>query len=421
MRVKPVHIAVSVLIALTGFMAFAVLRTRTPSAAPSDPAFIEEVRQRQAQVDITAGTGSVMPPDASGVEGPNISVAHTQVTFDNVPNNALSTYPFAITNTGALPLTIYAVKASCECTKGIIPEGGLTIAPGATANMDIQINPYRIPGFDATRYLTLASNDPDTPSLQIDVTTNLVPEYSTDPREVDFGIIDKGSNQQAKIIVRQVQEERLVLEGVDGTAGKEPGPFTSDMTFSYVERPEAEWATPGKAEYEITATLSPDAASGTFTYSMYLKTNIKRLPFYPVYVRAIIEPPYELSPRMPESLAIAGNGTKPGALMVRAKGPVTIENLQFDPAKLTASVRPGDTPDTAYIDANVMPGQVDGQLTEPLRFDVVYDGKTYKEAIFARAFIPPTNPLGAATPPPAEEAPAGNAAVTLDVDAPVVP
>jgi len=419
MRLKAAHIVVLVIAFIVAFMAYAVFRSQSAQKAElgKDAAFLEEVRARQAQVDVTQGVGSEMPVDAKAGAGPNLEVDHVEVDLGVVPNSEVSFHPYKLRNTGSLTLNIYQVNTSCECTKGIIPGDGLQIAPGEEANMDIAIDPRRIPGFEATRYLTITSNDPDSPSLQVTVTSHVEPEFETEPREVDFGVIDKGAPQEMKVLLRQLQEERLVLEQVNSHADRERSPIDDEIEFTFVERPEAEWKTPGKAEYEITVKLLPSAPSGKAVYAMYLKTNVKRLPWYSTLVRSIIEAPYELSPKSPEFIALPNDGSQPGILTVTGKGPVSIENLLFDASKLNVGVRAGSDPKVAYIDATLAPNQEPGQFKQLIRFEVVHEGVRFNESIFAQAFVPkqPGAPEASA---PAQAAPMpdeSGSAVSLDV------
>jgi hypothetical protein len=417
MRLKAVHIVFAVVALIAVFMVYAVYRSQTSQQASlgKDDAFIEEVRARQSSVDLTQGVGSEMPVDAAATgKGPNLEVAHVEVDLGVVPNNKISKHPFTLKNTGNLTLNVYQVTTSCECTKGIIPPDGLNILPGEEAVMDIAVDPRRIPGFEATRYLTIVSNDPDTPSLQLAVTSHVEPEFAVEPREIDFGVIDKGTVQEATVVVRQLQEERLVIEEVNSHADRERTMLDDEVSFTLSERPEASWKTPGKAEYEVKVTLNPNAPAGTAVYAMYLKTNVKRVHWHSSIVRAVIEAPYTLSPQSPEAIALQGDGAKPGTLTITGQSAITVDNLVFDASKLTATLRTGEDPKVAYIDANLTPNPVPGQFKQLIRFDIVQDGKTYTESIFAQAFIP--KPAGA---PPTEAAPAlpadESSAVSLDM------
>ncbi len=402
MRLKAVHIVFLIIVFIGAFMAYAVFRTQSAPKASlgKDADFIEEVRTRQAAVDVTKGVGSEMPVDAKAGSGPNLEVDHVEIDLGVVPNHEHSYHPFKLRNTGNLTLNIYQVTASCECTKGIIPGDGLQIPPGEEATMDILIEPRRIPGFEATRYLTITSNDPDTPSLQLTVTSHVNPEFEVDPREVDFGVIDKGSVQEAKVIVRQLQEERLVIEEVNSHADRERSLIDDEVSYTFVERPEEDWKTPGKAEYEITAKLNSIAPSGKAVYALYLKTNVKRIPWFSTLVRAVVEAPYTLNPQTPEAVALPNDGKSPGTLTVTGEAPITIENLQFDASKLIAVVRTGDDPKVAFIDATLPHNPEPGQFKQLIRFDIVQNGTRYTESVFAQAYIPKTP--GQPAPPPEE-------------------
>lgn len=389
MKLKVSHIVVLLLAALAAFMAFALWRSQrlTAASGAGEAAFLEEVHQRAAAAGDEGAVGSVLPTAGNTLHAANIEVEHPDVDLGTVPNDALSEHPYTIRNTGDLPLRIMDVKTSCACTQAKF-EKGMEIAPGAEGIIQIVIDPARIPGFSATRYLTIASNDPDTPGLVINVTSHVQPEFEVDPPEIDLGVVDKGQPYTAKVVVRQLQEAPLEIESVGEQPGKEPVPFQDDVQYTLMKLPEAQWRTPGKAEYEITAEVGANAPSGTVAYDMVLKTNVKRLAWYKVRVRGVFEAPYTVTPRWPEVMGLVGDGSEPAAIEVRGKQGIAVQNLRFDAAKVSAAVRNGANSETVYVDVRVAPGAPGGTLTDFVQFDVMQDGVAYAERVKVQAAVP---------------------------------
>jgi hypothetical protein len=390
-KLKASHIVVIVLLALAGFMAFAIWRSQQPPARLSgrgDAAFLEEVRQRQAAVPIDEGAaGSVLPTADNAMHAPHLEVDRREIDLGEVPNTEPSTYSIALRNTGDLPLRIIDVKNSCDCTRGILPSGGIEIPAGGENKLEILVNPFRIPGFDATRTVSILSNDPAQPTLELSITSRVKPEFEVEPHEVDLGVVDKGQPYTTAVIVRQLEDTPLEIFEVNTHGEQEPGPFDGEISYALARRPESEWKSPGKAEYEITATFSPEIPSGTRSAYLFMKTNMPRLPWHFVRVRGVFEAPYTLSPRNPDVLSVPGDGSSAVTVTITGKPGLEVQNVRYDVKKLLATLRPGDTPGVVHLDVLVAPDAAPGQLHDQLLFDVVQDGVTYPERINARAMV----------------------------------
>lgn len=426
MKLRSTHIVVGVLVGIAGFMAYALLRPEpaelqaardaAANRIAQESAFLEQVRAKQEKVDLLdGGVGSVIPPETGSSElSPNISVETTDVDLGVVPNDARSSHPFVIRNTGGMELKIHAVQASCSCTQGVIPPTGLTIAPGGEATMPILIEPSQIPGWEATRLLTIASNDPDTPSLKLNVTSKVNPEVIVEPKEFNFGELRKGEEATMTAIIRQVQAEPFSIETVDASGGKELPQFHQETMFSFAERPKELWQHPDKIEYEVTARLNGEIPSGDYRSLMYIKSNLQRLPWFYLTLTAHVVPPYTLSPKSPEPLPLPNDGVRTAPLTVTSESPVSIENLRFDPTLILAEVEPSENPLAAKLLVKVAPTAPGGPLTTLLQYDVVYEGKVYPERIYARSTVPPRAGADAAAPPPASQPESATSAVSPD-------
>ncbi|MFM1920384.1 MAG: hypothetical protein RLZZ303_2018, partial [Candidatus Hydrogenedentota bacterium] len=327
---------------------------------------------------------------------PNLEVDTVEIDVGVVPNNERSLHPFVIRNTGAMPLKVHNIQASCNCTQAVFPETGKEIPAGGEISVPIAIDPALIAGFEATRFLTIASNDPDTPSLRLSVTCKVEPEIAVEPAELHFGDVPKGAEPEMKLLVRQLQDEPYVIETVNGHGNREPLPYDDDVAYSLTQRREAEWQTPGRAEYELTAKLTPEIPSGEFLAYMHVKSNLKRVPWMPVKITANIVPPYEIVPKSPAPLAIPNDGVRTADIVVTAASPVSMENLTFEAEKVHVEVVDTGTPNEARLSVKVAPGAPVGPLTAPVEFDVRHEGVVYRERIYARTTIAGDKPSAAA-------------------------
>lgn len=414
MRLKPTHVVVISFAAIGGFIAFALTRgVDTPDAAPDplleavgnpanprvekEAAFLAQIRGAQEKVDVLEGVGAVVPQDSGGSGlSPNLEVDTVEIDVGVIPNNERSLHPFVIRNTGAMPLKVHNIQASCNCTQAVFPETGKEIPPGGEISVPIAIDPALIAGFEATRFLTIASNDPDTPSLRLSVTCKVEPEIAIEPAELHFGDVAKGKEPEMKVVIRQLQEEPYLIETVNGHGNREPLPYDDDVAYTLAQRPESEWQTPGKAEYELTAKLTPRVPSGEFIAYMHVKSNLKRVPWMPVKITANVLPPYEIVPKSPVPLAIPNDGVRAADIVVTASAALAIENVSFDAAKVLVELADTGSPNEARLSVKAAPGAPVGPLTAPVEFDVRYEDVPYHERIYARTTIVGEKPAPAA-------------------------
>lgn len=385
MRIRSGHVVVLILLVLGGMLGVVLLygggtqavESNAPARGASAPAF---------------------GADASLV--PQIEVETTEKDMGVVSNTELTRKPFKVRNLGKATLLIREVKTSCACTTAVLTPDGLEIPAGREASFDIQIDPRRIPGFETRKELTISSNDPKNPQVLVGVTSHVDPEFSIEPKELDFGEVEKGSPATIRMVVKQLREEPLEVIELDtfGQVKKDSKEGASLMAharlfeFSMTKRPEASWEKPGKAEYDLTASLAPGTPAGPIAAKfVYLKTNVARMPAMALPVRGTVVAPYTLTPQAPMKLNMKMDpftGTFGTAeATVTAQAPVTLEALDAQGAPLTVTAQPGATPNEVRLAVTVREDAPPGALEAEVKFTVVVDGKRYPESVGVRAFV----------------------------------
>ena len=394
MKLRAGHIALLVVASIGGFVVFAV--SRPQASAPlgevdgvsprtqSDAAFLASVREKQDATPMVEGVGSIRP-GGTAEGGPRIELATTEVDVGVMPNNALGRYTLPVKNSGDLPLLVQQVTTTCECTRGVVPDGGLTIPPGGEGSIELVVDPYRIPGFNATRKLTIKSTDPVNPFLEFNVTSHIDPEVSFDLEAIDFGTVVKGEEKTATVRMRQVREEAVTLERADGRGPYEDIPDRAELVGEVVPVPEAEWTNPGKAEYDIHVRLTDRAPSGKFSGRLYLTTNVERLKLLSLVATAQITAPYMSTPVQGDILAVPNKPDSSAAITVTGEDGIAVGNVQFDPAKYEVTVRTEDEPGAAYIDVKLNTSAPAGPVRDVITYDVTAGGKDYAERADAHA------------------------------------
>ena len=211
-------------------------------------------------------------PPSTGNENlaPQIEAETTHYQLGVIANDKITSGRVMIHNRGKAALLIPKVNTQCGCTKGKMSQE--MIPPGESAPLEVTIDPMRINGFKSTKTLTLYTNDPKHPTLTIQVSAEVEPEFVLEPPMLDFGTITKGepATQNLKVIQKTDQPFELTEAAIVGNE--------SYFEFAHQEIPAAERTDPNKKEYFATVTVLPTAPAGPLRASLRLKTNLKRLP-----------------------------------------------------------------------------------------------------------------------------------------------
>jgi hypothetical protein len=263
MKIKAGHIAFAIILLITGFVIFAFQRTK-PVITNNEPV-------------VTAALASTDTPEAGA---PSIWVESNKIDLGLVPNHEKHYDTMTVENRGEQNLKIIKINTTCPCTQGIIDPDDSVIPPGGSAEIQIQLDPFRMAGFTSTKTLTIVSNDVKNPQLKVDVSAHVNPEYELLPQGVaNFQTVQQGETPKIKYILRQLNEEALEILGIREDPPKKnqkPKPDSGIFLYSYVRLPEDSWKEPGKAEYEITVQVAANAPIGEHNKLFFIRLNLRR-------------------------------------------------------------------------------------------------------------------------------------------------
>jgi len=363
-----------IVLALAGaFVLYAAWQNPAPGTARNEPA-----------------SGSLPPVGADPSLVADIELETPELHVGAIPNSGIFETRFKVYNRGRAPLRLGDVRTTCGCTQGRVPESGRVVAPGGEGAVEVMIDPRRIADFHVRKTLTVFSNDPDEPRVNINVVADIEPEFAVIPEKVAFGTVSKGAVTSQTVLVRQLQQNPLEIAGVMVKGAGAGTGATEDLTVEWRRKPPESWSAPDKAEFEITATVGEQAPPGPYVRFLELKTNIERLPILPIQVTAEVEAPYAFEPAPPQVLAIVVTAAQPGAradVLVTGEAPVEIRDLNVDAAHVVLDAAPGDAPNTAVLTASVSPDAPAGRYEGTVRFAVLTGGKTYQERIGVRVIV----------------------------------
>jgi hypothetical protein len=374
MRIRGVHVAVGIIALLAMFMVIVSQRYGQPVTEDKDIV-----------------VGGVPPVTKGESRHPKLEVETTTFDVGVISNQEPTKRKLRFFNRGNSELKIIDIQTSCACTVGEVSPERALVPPGGESYIDVTVNPFRIPGFSSHKVLTITSNDLSKKSITVDVIAKVDPEFDLIPPEIDFGQIQKGATPETTVIVRQHNDVPLEVKAVGELKkeNKESSSDVSDLTVSMEKRPEASWATPGKAEYQFSVKLLPTVPPGKFNQYISISTNQKRLLVMPYLLKANVSAFYQLDPAPPDALKLTtspGNVTK-GTLSITADRPIDITDIETDAPFLSASVRKGDIPNKVCIDVTVNPDAPNGLLNQSLSYVVRAGEEKYPERAKIQAVV----------------------------------
>lgn len=157
---------------------------------------------------LLSGAGSTLPA---------INVSPAAVDFGSIISGLSGTQNITVTNSGSANLTISSVSAPAS-PFSITSNGCLSasLAHGASCQITVQFAPTATGPFSST--ITIASNDPTTPNVDIDLTGTATAPAKIQvlpPSPVDFGNVVKGTvSTPQTITVTNIGGANLIISAV---------------------------------------------------------------------------------------------------------------------------------------------------------------------------------------------------------------
>ncbi|MCC6285176.1 MAG: DUF1573 domain-containing protein [Phycisphaerales bacterium] len=157
-------------------------------------------------VAMPAGAGAPM----RGMQaGPKFSVERTEHDFGKILDEANVHTTFKFTNSGDATLVISQVKGSCSCTVPALEK--TEYAPGESGEISVTFDPRNRRGVQQ-RTVTVLSNDPVSPSFNMNITANVRPAIDIDPPMARFGEVQRGETQTMMVDITGVAPNFDIVE-----------------------------------------------------------------------------------------------------------------------------------------------------------------------------------------------------------------
>ena len=115
-----------------------------------------------------------------------------------------TTFPF--TNSGVGTLRILDVKASCGCTTPALSK--MIFAPGESSEIEVQYKAKS--GGSQSKTITVFTNDPNQPAIELTIKADVTQFLTTEPRLVRFARIAKGTSETVELKVDTIDPEAII-------------------------------------------------------------------------------------------------------------------------------------------------------------------------------------------------------------------
>lgn len=147
---------------------------------------------------------------------PVIACADATFDFGRLDNTNIVTHTFVLTNAGAATLNIGDIRASCGCTVATVSRQ--QVEPGGTADLTAKLNLAGRRG-QQMKSITVASNDPVTPMLQLWMKGFAVVDVGLEPAYVNFGQIATNTERQIDVELL-TRDPSVCIKSVSGATDR---------------------------------------------------------------------------------------------------------------------------------------------------------------------------------------------------------
>jgi hypothetical protein len=201
-------------------------------------------------------SAEVSAPAAAAHSGPALSIRDTSQDGGTVEEGTLLKYRFTVANPGDANLEITQVKPSCGCT---VPHWDKEIAPGKEGEIDAEVHTEHFRGA-ILKHLTVISNDPQHPQLELSLTAKITPLVEITPGPVALMAVDDKPVSQVFTLER--------------TGGRPMKILQVSPVGSYLKTELA--PLPGDGRYKLTVTASTEAPLGRSPTAIMVKTDLPK-------------------------------------------------------------------------------------------------------------------------------------------------
>lgn len=217
---------------------------------------------------------------------PKAVVAEPVMDAGVVPKGEKIAHDFVIRNEGDAPLEITQVKPACGCT---VVDFDKTIAPGQTGKVHSVVDTVTFTGAIA-KGVTVFTNDPDTPRLELTVRAKVEPYITAKPGYARY-ITVQGEEKTGTIV-----QNLWATDGAPMDVVKIDSPYDF-LKISFREATEAERIPEAQGkQWRIEMTLDNNAPVGALAEHVTVHTNHPKQKLATIPVSGFVRPVIAVTP-----------------------------------------------------------------------------------------------------------------------------
>jgi hypothetical protein len=276
------------------------------------------------------------PARAAETEAPEVTptavVAEPTIDAGTVAVGEPIEAEFVIENQGEAPLRILGVQPACGCT---VAEFDETIEPGGSGTVRAVVDTTGEAGPNV-KAITVRTNDPETPRLQLSIKSNVKTFLAVDPGYARFSTFVRDDRDQGIPQLLWVDD----FEELEVTGAEAPTPW---IDVTYREATAAERSEKGVGrQWRIDVTLSKDAPIGPVADRVLVRTNHPRQKVFEIPVSGFVRPLIAVMPEEVDLGRIDPSEAREWGILVRNFGtePLSIESIESSVAGMEVTVQP---------------------------------------------------------------------------------
>jgi len=256
-----------------------------------------------------------------------LRVESYEIDFGDVRSTDEPTKEIEISNIGERSIGLIRATSSCGCTKAELDPIDLKAGTSAKLHLSLLLSDYS--SDKVLSHVSVETNDPNHPVLQITVRANVIREYSVTPISVDFGRVKRNTKPTATLDFFQHYGPEISILRIETppelSITHDVATTTQEQAFSV---PRA----------RIAITLTPGKLNDRYNSRFTLVTDSKRLPKLEIPVTAeIVGVEYSIMPKVLVFRPISTIGDL-GSFLVKATGPITGVSGTTDDLAITVRV-----------------------------------------------------------------------------------
>lgn len=227
---------------------------------------------------LLAACNAQVPP------GPKLAVENgTTFDFGPISHSSRPSHRFTLRNTSADTVRIIKVNAACGCTAAMV--SGSTLAPGASATVDVQFTPPRTSNGRVSKSISVYTENDVQKQYVLRIEADIQSAFSVTPTIVALDTIITRNIATAVVTLTNVSADTQRIHMVQGTLAVEYRGYDGAqppqvLDIDQVQTAPAEFVLAPGAEQEITVRFSPTHEGRILgSVVMYAKDESRQVEF----------------------------------------------------------------------------------------------------------------------------------------------